>query len=267
MSILATIIDRKREEVASAAGRCPLHEQRARCRDAEPTRGFAAALRTRAQDGTAIIAEVKKGSPSRGIIRADFDPVAIARSYRDNGAACLSVLTDREFFFGELAYLGRIRQVVDLPLLRKDFVIDRYQLYEGRAAGADAILLIAAALEPSHLEDLALEAAELELDVLLEVHDESDLARASGIDVAMMGINNRNLKTFVTDLAVSERLLPLLPEGALPVAESGLNCRADIERLQAAGARAFLIGESLMREPDPGIKLRELLGTHGGEDG
>ncbi|GAB4170700.1 MAG: indole-3-glycerol phosphate synthase TrpC [Geothermobacteraceae bacterium] len=267
MSILDTIIERKREEVASAVGRSPLNEQRSRCRDAEPTRDFAAALRKRSENGAAIIAEVKKGSPSKGIIRADFDPVAIARSYRDNGAACLSVLTDREFFFGDLAYLTRIRTAVDIPLLRKDFVIDRYQLYEGRAAGADAILLIAAVLEPSHLEDLALEASELGLDVLLEVHDEADLARSSGAQVAMVGINNRNLKTFVTDLAVSERLLPLLPAGVLPVAESGLNSRADIVRLQAAGARAFLIGESLMREPDPGIKLRELLGTHGGEDG
>lgn len=267
MSILATIIERKREEVASAVSRSPLAEQRSRCRDAEPTRGFAATLEGRAQQGTAIIAEVKKGSPSRGIIRADFDPEAIARCYRDHGAACLSILTDREFFFGDLAYLPRIRQVVDLPLLRKDFVIDRYQLYEGRAAGADAILLIAAVLDPAHLEDLALEAAELGLDVLLEVHDEADLARAAGIEVAMIGINNRDLKTFVTDLAVSERLLPLLPDGVVPVAESGLNSRTDIERLQAAGARAFLIGESLMREKDPGVKLRELLGTDGGEDG
>jgi len=264
MTFLDSIIERKREEVAAARGQSDLREQRSRCRDAEPVRGFAAALATRAEKGTAIIAEVKKGSPSRGVIRADFDPLAIAVAYERGGAACLSVLTDRDFFHGELAYLERIRRQVPLPLLRKDFIIDRYQLYQSRAAGADAVLLIAAALEPAQLEDFAAEAAELDLDVLLEVHDEAELTKSTGAAVPMIGINNRDLKTFHTDLAVSERLLPLLPSGCLPVAESGLRGREDIERLLRAGARAFLIGESLMREADPALKLCELLGTNGG---
>ncbi|PNU21587.1 indole-3-glycerol phosphate synthase TrpC [Geothermobacter hydrogeniphilus] len=260
MSILDKILCHKQQEVADAVARMPLSEYRARCRDLEPTRGFAAALSSRSETGTAIIAEVKKGSPSRGIIRADFDPVRIAGDYRDGGATCLSVLTDREFFYGDLAYLQRVRDQVSLPLLRKDFMIDRYQLFEARAAGADAVLLIAAALESAQLEDFAAEAAELGLDVLLEVHDAAEIEKSFQVAAPLFGINNRNLKTFATDLATTERLLPLLPPEALPVAESGLHTRADIERLQRAGARAFLIGESLMRETDIPAKLAELQG-------
>lgn len=259
MSILDKILQRKQEEVSTARGNVPLADLRSRCRDLPATRCFATKLASVADQGTAIIAEVKKGSPSKGLIRQDFDPVAIARCYEEGGAACLSVLTDRDFFLGDLAYLEQIRDVVALPLLRKDFMIDRYQLFEARAAGADAILLIAAALERSQMEDFAAEAAELQLDVLLEVHDEVEVEKSRSVPAQMFGINNRDLKRFVTDLATTERLLPLLPPDAMPVSESGIHIRDDIERLQSAGARAFLIGESLMREADPGVKLAELL--------
>jgi len=260
MSILDKILQRKHEEVRAAVARVPQAELRQRCRDLDRTRGFAAALGKRSQAGTAIIAEVKKGSPSKGIIRPDFDPEAIALDYQAGGATCLSVLTDRDFFFGDLGYLQQIRERVSLPLLRKDFIVHPYQMYEARVAGADAVLLIAAALEAVQLEDFSAEAAELGLDVLLEVHDAGEIEKSRRAKAPMYGINNRNLKTFKTDLAVSESLLPLLPPQALPVAESGLNCRADIERLQRAGARAFLIGESLMRESDIPAKLAELQG-------
>jgi len=259
--ILDRILERKREEVAEACRREPLIELKMRVADQEPVRSFATALADRAREQTAIIAEVKKGSPSKGVIRADFDPLAIARIYHRAGAACLSVLTDRDFFMGELSYLSLIRTAVPLPLLRKDFVIDAYQLYEARNAGADAILLIAAALDDSRLNEFSELAVELGLDVLLEVHDESELERALATTAPLIGINNRNLSTFVTDLAVTERLLPQVPPGRLIVSESGINSRADIERLQRAGANAFLVGESLMRCNDIATKLQSLLGA------
>jgi len=209
--------------------------------------------------GTAIIAEVKKGSPSKGIIREDFDPLTIACSYQVAGAACLSVLTDEQYFYGSLGYLRPIREAVELPLLRKDFIIDPYQVYQARIAGADAILLIAAALDDDRLVALAELAADLKLDTLLEVHDELELERALKIPVDLIGINNRNLKTFVTDLSITEDLAGHIPAQQVAVAESGINSRADIERLQAAGAGAFLIGESLMREDDIEAKLRSLI--------
>ncbi|WP_305042447.1 indole-3-glycerol phosphate synthase TrpC [Geoalkalibacter sp.] len=258
--ILQRILQRKQEEVAVARHRLPLVDLRARCADLPATRPFGARLRTCARSGMAIIAEVKKGSPSKGVIRADFHPVAIAEAYARGGAACLSVLTDRDFFYGDLAYLGIIRDRVALPLLRKDFLVDAYQLYEARVAGADAVLLIAAALDDGRLGEYCHLAAELGLEVLLEIHDEDELARALATPAALIGINNRNLSTFVTDLGISERLLPLIPGERLRVAESGLHERADLERLQTAGADAFLIGESLMRETDIEAKLRCLIG-------
>ncbi len=263
--ILDQIVARKQEEVAEAKRRQPLAELRARLDDLEERpRGFARALRAVAESGgTALIAEVKKGSPSKGIIRPDFDPLAIAASYQDHGATCLSVLTDEHFFHGHLRYLGLIREVVSLPLLRKDFICDPYQILEARLAGADAVLLIAAMLETVQLREFAGAAAELGLDVLLEVHNETELLRAMTTHCELIGINNRNLQTFVTDLAVTERLIPLIPAGRLIVAESGVSERSDIERLQKAGAQAFLVGESLMREADVGVKLRELLGETG----
>jgi indole-3-glycerol phosphate synthase len=258
--ILKKIIDYKRGELASTKGSMPLAEIRARIADSPPTRGFTNSLQCAAADGgTAIIAEVKKGSPSKGIIRSDFDPLVIAGIYAENGAACLSVLTDVHFFLGRLEYLSEIRGVVDIPLLRKDFIFDPYQVYEARGAGADAVLLIAAMLELSRLKDLAALARELGLDVLLEIHDESELETALETDCEMIGVNNRNLRTFVTDLGVTERLAPKVSGDRLIVAESGINSREDIIRLRQSGAKAFLIGESLMRGADIGKKLRDLL--------
>jgi indole-3-glycerol phosphate synthase len=223
-------------------------------------RGFERALRDAAASGwTAIIAEVKKGSPSKGIIRADFDPLDIASTYQDNGATCISVLTDEKFFLGHLRYLALIREQVGLPLLRKDFLFDPYQVYEASVGGADAVLLIAAMLELNQLRDLAALAAELQLDVLLEIHDERELEIALQTDCGLIGINNRSLHTFVTELSTTERLARNIPDDRLLVAESGINSRADIDRLQLAGAKAFLIGESLIREDDIGKKLQELL--------
>ena len=260
--ILKKILDHKRGEVAAARAAMPLSELQARVYDLPSPLGFKAALqRTDDLFGTAIIAEVKKGSPSKGVIRADFEPLGIASIYAENGAACLSILTDAHFFMGELAFIPAIRKVVNIPLLRKDFIFDPYQVYEARVAGADAVLLIAAMLHLSRLNDLASLARELGLDVLLEVHDERELETALETDCGLIGINNRNLRTFVTDLSTTERLAPRIPVDRLIVAESGIDTREEINRLRIAGARAFLIGESLMREPDIGAKLRELLGA------
>jgi indole-3-glycerol phosphate synthase len=260
--ILKKIVAHKRCEVAAAKVRFPLARLRDRLALVEDrTRGFARALRTMATSGgTAVIAEVKKGSPSRGVIRADFDPLKIAEIYQANGATCLSVLTDEAFFHGHLNYLGLIRQEIGLPLLRKDFICDPYQIVEARAFGADAVLLIAAMLDLHQLRDFSALAAELQLDVLLEVHDRQELELALQTDCELIGINNRSLHSFVTDLGTTERLRPMIPLDRLVVAESGINSRSDVERLKQAGAGAFLIGESLMREDDIGAKLRELMG-------
>ncbi|HSR36638.1 MAG TPA: indole-3-glycerol phosphate synthase TrpC [Desulfurivibrionaceae bacterium] len=260
--ILQKIVEHKREEVAAARLAMPLAELKSHLSDREDQpRGFGRALCDAAASGwTAIIAEVKKGSPSKGVIRPDFDPLEIASTYQDNGATCLSVLTDEHFFLGHLRYLSLIREQVGLPLLRKDFLFDPYQVYEASVGGADAILLIAAMLELNQLRDLSALAAELQLDVLLEVHDERELEMALATDCRLIGINNRSLHTFVTSLDTTERLARLIPTDRLVVAESGINTRADIERLEAAGAKAFLVGESLMREADIGAKLQELLG-------
>ncbi len=261
--ILDRISEHKRQEVAEAKSRRSVESLKRGISDLEDQpRGFLRALRTTATSGwTAVIAEVKKGSPSKGVIREDFDPLAVAETYQENGATCLSVLTDEHFFMGHLLYLAQIREVVSLPLLRKDFICDPYQIYEARAAGADAVLLIAAMLDAKQLEDYNALATELHLDVLLEVHDESELELALATNCELIGINNRNLQTFETDLATTERLLPLIPDSHFVVAESGLTCRADVLRLQKAGARGFLVGESLMREDDIGAKLRELQGN------
>lgn len=260
--ILKKIIAHKREEVAAAKAVQPLVELVGRLADLEDQpRGFVRALRDAAESGwTPIIAEVKKGSPSRGIIRTDFDPLTIAATYAENGATCLSVLTDEHFFHGHLQFLALVREQVRLPLLRKDFICDPYQVYEARVGGADAILLIAAMLDLPRLREFCALARELSLDVLLEVHDEAELDMALQTDCELIGINNRDLRTFATSLSTTERLATCIPGDRLIVAESGINSRGDIVRLQRAGARAFLIGESLMREEDIGAKLRELLG-------
>jgi len=259
--VLKKIVDYKQGELAAAKSRFGLAELQARIADCPPVRGFLEALRvTDAAGQTAVIAEVKKGSPSKGLIRADFDPLEIARIYQANGASCLSVLTDEHFFLGHLDYLTAIRNEVGIPLLRKDFVFDAYQIYEARVAGADAVLLIAAMLDLSRLRDFLALAGELSLDVLLEVHDERELEMALATDCPLVGINNRNLHTFVTDLGTTERLCALMPPERFAVAESGITSRDDVVRLRGAGARAFLVGESLMREKDFGQKLRELRG-------
>lgn len=259
--ILRKITAHKQEEVAAAKAAASMNELKGRIADLEDLpRGFERHLReAAASDWTAIIAEIKKGSPSKGIIRADFDPLETAEIYQNNGATCLSVLTDEHFFMGHLRYLALIRETVSLPLLRKDFICDPYQIYEARAGGADAILLIAAMLEIAQLREFHHIARELHLDVLLEVHDESEMEAALETDCTLIGVNNRNLRTFVTDMATTARLAKMVPRERLLVAESGINSRADIKRLQADGAGAFLIGESLMREKDIGAKLRELL--------
>lgn len=258
--ILKTIVARKHEEVAAARSAMPLATLKRRVAELEePPRGFARSLRASVESGwTTVIAEVKKGSPSKGVIRADFDPIGIAEIYEKHGAACLSVLTDEKFFLGHLRFLGLIREQVRLPLLRKDFLYDPYQLWEAREAGADAVLLIAAMLEPAQLADLAAEAGEIGLDVLLEIHDEREVEMALQVPVELVGINNRDLRTFKVDLAVTERLVPLLPADRLVVAESGIAGRDDVTRLQAAGASVFLVGETLMRSADIGAKLDEL---------
>ena len=260
--ILDTIAEYKRLEVAQAKSRRSLASLQKDIGELEDQpRGFLRALHATTDSGwTAVIAEVKKGSPSKGVIREDFDPLTIAETYQDNGATCLSVLTDEHFFMGNLQYLGKIREVVSLPLLRKDFICDPYQIYEARVAGADAILLIAAMLDAGQLAEYNELATELQLDVLLEVHDEPELELALATGCELIGINNRNLQTFETDLATTERLLPLIPANHFVVTESGISSREDVLRLQQAGARGFLVGESLMREDDIGAKLRELQG-------
>jgi indole-3-glycerol phosphate synthase len=259
--ILKKIIAHKCEEVAAAKMAASISELKARISNLEDVpRGFERHLREAASsDWTAIIAEVKKGSPSRGVIREDFDPLEIAEIYQDNGATCLSVLTDEKFFLGHLRLLALIRETVSLPLLRKDFICDPYQIYEARACGADAILLIAAILDLNQLREFYAIARDIHLDVLLEVHNEGEMETALQTDCTLIGVNNRNLRTFETDLGTTGRLARMMPTERLLVTESGINNRTDIERLQAEGAKAFLIGESLIREADIGAKLQQML--------
>lgn len=258
MSKLAEIFAHKREEVKAAKLRLPLADLKAIAQDQPSTRGFRAALES-ADRPVALIAEVKKASPSQGVIRSDFDPVAIAREYEQVGAHCLSVLTDEKYFQGSPDYLKEIRQHVNIPLLRKDFVADAYQLYEARAWGADAALLIVAGLEVPFLSTLYGEAREIGLDVLVEVHNEEELVIANDLGADLIGVNNRNLATFKTDLAVSETLIPKIREGALKVSESSLETNENIERARLAGARAVLIGTSFCGAPNIGAKVREVM--------
>ena len=261
-TILDTILARKREEVAARRERTSLFELQARAASAPPLRGFADAVAAKIAAGqAAVIAEVKKASPSKGVIRADFDPAAIARSYAAGGAACLSVLTDVDFFQGADEYLVAARDACALPVLRKDFIVDAYQLYEARVLGADCVLLIAAALDDAQLSEYAFIADELGMDVLVEVHDLDELERALPIPARLLGINNRNLKTFEVSLQTTLELKVAVPADRVLVTESGILARADVALMRDNAIHAFLVGEAFMRQPDPGAALSALFAT------
>jgi indole-3-glycerol phosphate synthase len=257
--ILRTILLRKQEEVAARKAALPLHELRARTADAAPVRGFAAAVEAKIAAGLpAVIAEIKKASPSKGVIRADFDPVAIARSYAGGGAACLSVLTDVDFFQGADRYLQQARAACALPVLRKDFMVDAYQVHEARVLGADCILLIVAALDDARLAELGTLAMDLGMDVLVEVHDIDELERALQVPARLLGINNRNLRTFEVSLETTLDLRDAVPRDRILVTESGIVAPADVARMRTLGVEAFLVGEAFMRDPEPGAALQRL---------
>ncbi len=257
VTILDEIVAHKRRDVERAKTVLSADELAERARaTADPVRRFRSTLL--AAPRPRVIAEIKRRSPSRGEIRSDFDPVACAQAYADAGAAAISVLTDERYFGGRLEYLEAVRRAIPLPLLRKDFIVDPYQVDEARAGGADAVLLIVAALTPAELRALRIRAAGLGLDALVEVHDAGQLEAALAAGADLIGINNRDLRTFEVDLGVTERLAAAIPEGVVAVAESGIFSAGDVERLEAAGAQAFLVGEALMREEDIGVALRRL---------
>jgi indole-3-glycerol phosphate synthase len=256
---LTEICDTKRLEVAARKALATIAELDARAAIQTAPRGFEAALRAKAASGYALIAEIKKASPSKGLIRADFDPAAHARAYQVGGAACLSVLTDAPYFQGHEDYLMAARAACDLPVLRKDFMVDPWQVAEARAIGADAVLIIVAALDDGMMAEIEAAALERHMDVLIEVHNEAEIKRASRLRSRLIGVNNRDLKRFVTDLATSERLATLAPAGTLLVSESGLSSHADLVRLEASGIRTFLVGESLMRQADVTAATKALL--------
>jgi indole-3-glycerol phosphate synthase len=259
--ILRRILGVKATEVAAARAARPLESVVAAAQAAEPPRDFIGALRAKVAAGqSGVIADIKKASPSKGLLRADFDPAAIARSYERGGAACLSVLTDSEFFQGRLDDLKAARGACALPVLRKDFVIDPYQVYEARAAGADCILLIVAALEDTAMRELEKIARTLSLAVLIEVHDAAELDRALKLETPLIGINNRNLRTFETKLETTLALLERIPPERLVVTESGIGHAADVQRMRAHDVGCFLVGEAFMRAQDPGAELQKLFG-------
>ena len=255
MTILDRILEVKRGEIAAAKEAVSLKTIEKKAADAPRVRDFLGALRAKRP---AVIAEVKKASPSRGVLRENFDPAAIAKSYEKAGAACLSVLTDRQFFQGDAMHLIAARSACSLPVLRKDFIIDRYQVFESRALGADCILLIAACLSSDEMSDLERLAVELGMAVLIEVHDAGELETALKLQTPLLGINNRNLKTFETRLETTLDLLPLIPAERLVVTESGILSAADVARMRSAGVNAFLVGEAFMRAADPGAALAGL---------
>jgi len=257
MNKLTEICQKKAEHVAAKKSATSLDDLRLKIADAPKPRGFLCRLMQ--EDGTALITEIKKASPSKGIIRADFDPVSIAKIYEENGASCLSVLTDEPYFQGHDGYLIAVKDAVSLPILRKDFMIDPYQIYESRALGADCILIIMAALDDDMVKRLYNTAVDLQMDVLIEVHNLEELERAVKINPMMIGVNNRNLKTLKVDLQTSSDLLPHIPDTCLKVAESGIETNSHIRDFANAGYKAFLVGESLMRQDDIGLAVRTLL--------
>ena len=260
--ILRRILEVKAAEIAAARQRLPLAALRAEAEGALAPRDFVGALRAKIAAGrAAVIAEIKKASPSRGVLSEDFDPDAIARAYARHGAACLSVLTDREFFQGCPEYLAAARTACGLPVLRKDFVLDPYQVAEARAMGADCILLIVAALVPAQMRELESAAQELGMAVLVEVHDRDELESALALSTPLLGINNRNLRTFETRLETTLELLALIPDDRIVITESGIMDPRDVQRMRQAGVNAFLVGEAFMRAKDPGKTLEELFST------
>ena len=262
--ILQRILAHKAQEIVERAKRLPLSDLRHQVEVAPPPRGFAEALQVRLhRDPPAVIAEIKKASPSKGLLAPAFDPAAFARSYERNGATCLSVLTDQEFFQGCDEDLRQARAACALPVLRKDFTLDSYQVYEARAMGADCILLIVAALGDTQMRELAALARDLGLDVLVEVHNEDELERALQADTPLIGINNRDLRTFEVSLKTTLELLDKIPKDRVTVTESGIQLPADVALMREHGVNAFLVGEAFMRAPDPGAKLAELFGERG----
>ncbi len=260
-TILEEILAHKAEEVEIRKADLPLAEIESRISSLAPTRGFSQALKDAlAADSSAVIAEVKMASPSKGVIRPDFHPAAIAESYAAADATCLSVLTDERYFQGHDAYLTEIRQIVSLPLLRKEFIVDAYQIPESRSLGADCVLLIVAALDSGQLAEFYHQARDCSLDVLIEVHDEPELQTALELDPGMIGINNRNLKTFETSLDNTFALLDQIPPDVLVITESGIRTTRDVQAMRDHGVNAFLVGEAFMREKDPGAALRLLFG-------
>jgi indole-3-glycerol phosphate synthase len=259
--ILEKILHRKREEIAERSSKVSIQELKARAVQADPARGFIASIEQRiSKKQAAVIAEIKKASPSKGVLRENFDPAAIASSYDKHGAACISVLTDKDFFQGGEDYLQQARSACSIPVIRKDFIIDPYQVYEARAINADCILLIVAALGDTELQELLDLAHQLQMDVLMEVHDEAELERALKTGARLIGINNRNLRTFDTSLSTTIDMLDKIPDDRIVVTESGIHTRDDVKLMRDNNVHTFLVGEAFMKAEEPGTKLAELFG-------
>lgn len=258
-TILKKIILRKLEEIQEGCDKVSLRDMKKKALLAPETRSFVGAMQAKLDAGqSAVIAEIKKASPSKGILRDPFDPVEIAKSYATHGAACLSVLTDQDFFQGSNAYLQQVREAVDLPIIRKDFIVDDYQVYEARAIGADCILLIAAAIGDAQMSELTQTAMSLDMDVLIEVHNEEELERALRLPLPLIGINNRDLHSFDVSLETTIRMLDRIPDDRIVVTESGILEPEDVKRMREHHVNSFLVGEAFMRADDPGVKLAEL---------